>query len=120
MKPIAGLDQLASLLQRRVATLRTDTAIPPHGQGPAAAAPHSRRSTASLEQVLRVRVRQLRQQPGAPDAVDRAVIGLMLSWEQDGRLQNEPRFNALVQRVQQHIRNDPALEQAFRRVIDQL
>lgn len=120
MKPIDGLDRLAGLLRMRIQGTRTDTSTRPAGRQPPQTAPGSRRPVAALEQALRARIRQLRQQAGPQDAVDRAVIGTMLAWELDDRLHNEPKFNALVQQVLRHIHNDPALEQAFRQVLEQI
>lgn len=73
-----------------------------------------------LEQRLRSKIKQLMQQPTPPQTVAQSVIGTLLTWEFNDALHFEPKFNALLQRVQQHIENEPMLNTALQKIIEQL
>jgi hypothetical protein len=73
-----------------------------------------------LEQHLRGKIKQLMQQPAPQQAVVQGVIGALLAWEFNDAMCFEPKFNTLLQRVQEHIENEPTLNNALHKMIAQL
>jgi len=118
MEPIQGLERLVQLLRRR--SVQKTAGEGAQTSGAVAASPSRRLSKADLEQDLRVKIRQLRQSSASPQSIGRVVLESMLAWEFGVDLRNEPKFAALVQRVQRHVESEPALTLALERLIRQL
>jgi hypothetical protein len=120
MEPIDGLDKLMRLLRSRASEKTTRT------ERQAAATPGAGSERAqvmarpTIEQELRTRIRQLRSASANQHAIDQAVIGTMLAWEFSDELYNESKFNALAQRVYRHIENEPRIQAALHKIIEQL
>jgi hypothetical protein len=120
MDPIDGLEKLARLIRSKAADKTTRSERRSAAPKNAANSRTRQPPQAILEQELRTKVRQLTQLAAAPQTIGQAAIGTMLAWEFGDELHNEPKFNALVQQVYQHIESEPQIKAAFQRIIEQL
>lgn len=117
MEPIDGLGKLTHLLRSKAAghtERRNRNADKTH-----TASPHTL-TAATMPHFLRAKIREMQQHRATTDSIARRVISTMLSGTADSPLHDEPRFIALVARVQEHIEDDPALKTAFAQVMAQL
>ena len=118
MEPISGLAALYEILRRKVTDgakteERSATTREPERQAA------QRATLEELERHIRSKLKGSRDALHTP-ALKRWVIGSLLSWELDDRLPNEPKFNALVRKVQQSIDADARLKAMLERVMEQL
>lgn len=119
MRPIDGITALFEILRRQV-----------NGTGEANRSTSSSRAPQlrvaepvplkTLESRLRSRLKGLPAGVLLSTETKRMVIGTLLTWELDERLQSESKFNALVGRVQRSIDTDERLRRKFERVIQEL
>src|SRR5688500_9399768 len=120
MEPISGLAALYEILRRKAGARTESTGKSLTQAHQPARAPAQRIQFAELEQQIRTRLQAQPHDSLTSAASKRWVIASLLSWEYDARLQNEPKFNALVRTAQQAIDGDPALKARFERVLEQL
>jgi len=119
MDPISGLAALYEILKRR-ATDRSHSTNRAAGSARNEARGAVRPSFDELQQQIRLKLSGLPREQLASAATKRWVIAALLSWELHEGAQNEPKFAALVQRVQQSIDGDARLKARFERVMEQL
>jgi hypothetical protein len=123
MDPIGGLDRLTELIRRKTAetgTAAEKSAAAKGASGEQNAAAQQRPTAAVFEQQIQAKIRQMQQAAAAPAALRRVVIEAMLAWEFRSDLHNEPKFAALINRVQGHIESEPDVLQAFEKLVKQL
>lgn len=120
MDPISGLAALYEVLRRKAGSRMESKGRSADAPGDAGRARDGRVEFAELERQIRAKLRE--QSPGArlSSVSKRWVIASLLCWEFDSRLQNEPKFQALVRSVQDSIDGDAKLRLMFEGVIDQL
>jgi hypothetical protein len=119
MEPINGLERLTELVRRKSA--EAAAADKPRGAQQPAADGQRPASVGALEQQIQRKVKQLGLNATTPAALQRVVIEAMLAWEFGADdMHNEPKFAALVNRVQRHIDTEPALRKQFETVVSQL
>jgi hypothetical protein len=119
MEPINGLTALYEILRRKIsdsgAAKKKATATDRSDQ-----APLQQVSMVALEQQLRTKLKGLPVAAVTSPSARRMVISCLLAWELDDRLQNEPKFNALVLKVQKSIDDNAQLKARFDQVTQEL